>query len=267
MFLSGSSVECATRRAPVAYDYRLETPEVVELDYAPAGIGSRFLAAFIDYLAILGFAIVLGGVCALIGSNGLTTLATVLFLTGAFLLLWGYFIIYETVWSGQTPGKRGVRTRVLKTSGYPIGFGEAVVRNLIRIVDFLPFMYGIGAITMFISPRARRLGDYAAGTIVVKEAAPVVLEEVKIGYAPAGFSSPRLGETDPDELGWDLRALSDREAAVSREFLQRAGSLQSAVRQRLGGEIAHRVAHTIGAREPLDPVQFLARVLELRGEA
>jgi uncharacterized RDD family membrane protein YckC len=247
----------------VAFDYRLETPEVVGVDYAPAGIGSRFLATFIDYLAMAGIGILLGAVCLLIGAGGLDQVAVVLGLTGAFILFWGYFIIYESLWSGQTPGKRAVRIRVLKTTGYPIGFSEAVVRNLVRIVDFLPFFYGVGVVTMFISPQARRLGDYAAGTIVVKERPQIGLAELRGEYAPMR-SSPELGEIDPDELSWDLRAVSERQVAVSREFLERAGSLQPSVRTRIGGEIASHVAQTIGAREPLDAVQFLSRVLKLR---
>ncbi len=248
----------------MAFDYRLETPEVVELDYAPAGIGSRFLATAIDYLAMTGMGFILLVVCLLIGGGGFDQVATVLGLTGAFVLFWGYFIMYESLWSGQTPGKRAVRIRVLKTSGYPIGFSDAVVRNLVRIVDFLPFFYGVGVVTMFISPQARRLGDYAAGTIVVKEKSPIGIAELKLEYAPPVPSSPELGEIDPDELNWDLRAVSEQQVAVSREFLERAGSLQPSVRARIGGEIASRVAQTIGAREPLDAVQFLSRMLNLR---
>ena len=87
----------------------------------------------------------------------------------AFIFLWGYYIFFELAWNGQTPGKRWTKLRVLRTDGTPIGPTEVIIRNLLRLIDFLPFWYGIGIVSMFIQKESRRLGDLAAGTLVVLE--------------------------------------------------------------------------------------------------
>ena len=250
----------------MAEHYRLRTPESVDIDYDLAGIGTRFLAALIDSLVILGAAIVIlfGGLALF--AAGAQNLAAILWLTLYFLLIFGYYIIFETLWNGQTPGKRAMNIRVIKTSGYPIGFVEALVRNLVRIVDALPTAYLIGAVTMFISPESRRLGDYAAGTIVVKERSFVKPAELIVAAQPlqtAAVRVPDLGEIDPDELRWELGVLGPRDLQIVRDFLDRAGALPPAVRKRIGDDIASRVAARIGARDPLDAVQFLERVTYL----
>jgi uncharacterized RDD family membrane protein YckC len=247
----------------VAFDYRLETPEIVTLDFEPAGIGSRMLAALIDYLAIAGMEILLVLAAFLIYLTGARVLALVIGLTVGFIIFWGYFILYETVWAGQTPGKRALHIRVIKTTGYPIGFVDATIRNVVRLADFLPSLYGIGLVSMFVSSQARRLGDYAAGTLVVKERSPVRLSDLRVPAPGASGRIRALGEIDPDELNWDMRVLSDRQVAVAREFLRRSSGLQPPVRDRIGGQLASSVASSIGAREPLDAVRFLSRVLEV----
>jgi uncharacterized RDD family membrane protein YckC len=256
------------KESEVAYDFHLDTPEVVRVDYTPAGIGSRSLAAMIDYLAIGGIGILLAIVCLLIAAAGAAVLATLLGLTGAFIDLWGYFVIYETVWSGQTPGKRAVHIRVMKSTGYPIGFVEAVIRNLVRIIDFLPSFYGVGIITMFISPQARRLGDYAAGTVVVKEQVQVRLADLSVppDTSLRATAPPSRGQVDPDEFSWNVRILEERQVAIMQQYLDRAPGLPQEASARIGGEIARRIATTVGAREPLDPGPFMERVLFLRDQ-
>lgn len=249
----------------MAYNYQVETPEVVQLDFEPAGLGSRSLAAIVDYLAIAGMGILVFLLCVVIYSLGAHILAIILGISGAFIIFWGYFVIYETLWSGQTPGKRAMRIRVLKTTGYPIGFVDVVIRNLIRIIDFLPSLYAIGIVTMFISPQGRRLGDYAAGTLVVKERLPIRLGDLMPNGSrvPIATRQPAIGDVDPDELAWDLRRITSQQAVVAREFLDRSTDLDPSVRARIGGQIAEKVAATIGARDPLDTVHFLSRVLYL----
>lgn len=249
--------------AAVAFDYRLETPEIVTLDFEPAGIGSRMLAALIDYLAIAGMEILLVLAAFLIYRTGARVLALVVGLTVGFIIFWGYFILYETVWTGQTPGKRALHIRVIKTTGYPIGFVDAAIRNVVRLADFLPSLYGIGLVSMFVSSQARRLGDYAAGTLVVKERSSVRLSDLQVPAIHVSGRTRALGEIDPDELNWNTRVLSGQQIAVAREFLRRAPGLQPPVRDRIGGQIAASIASSLGAREPLDAVDFLSRVLEL----
>src|SRR5689334_8462745 len=171
--------------------YTIDTPENIEFAYDIAGIGSRFLAAIIDTLAI-GAALALLGIIAAVANArlGLTSGAASSVLAAAatilsFLILWGYYIVFELVWNGQSIGKRAIGLRVVREGGRPITFVSSAIRNLIRLVDFLPAFYGIGVIVMFIDRRARRLGDLAGGTLVVKERRGVTLESL---VAPAVFA-------------------------------------------------------------------------------
>jgi len=250
----------------MADDYRLTTPEAIDIAYRVSGIGTRFLALAIDGLIWLGLetVILIGSITLYLQGAAAQSVSVILGLSLSFVLFWGYFIFFETVWAGQTPGKRRLRIRVIKTSGYPIGFIEAVIRNLVRIIDFLPLFYGVGVLVMFISPQVRRLGDYAAGTIVIKERSSVSIADLDVVTRPAEFRSvPKLGEIDPDELAWNPQALSAQDRQIIQAFLDRAPSLALAARQRLGEGIAASTAQRIGAREPLDPVRFLERVMYL----
>ena len=155
----------------------IETPEQVALDFPVAGIGSRFVALLLDHLIQFGILLVLslGGfaVMAAAGRHGMETLAGKWFLAGftfvLFLILWGYFALFEAFWHGQTPGKRVMKIRVIKDTGRQITLFEALARNLLRFVDYLPSLYLAGVITMLANKRNKRLGDLAAGTLVVHE--------------------------------------------------------------------------------------------------
>jgi uncharacterized RDD family membrane protein YckC len=250
-------------------DFHLDTPEAIDLAYDVAGIGSRFLAATLDLLVVIALLILIAVGAVAVGQFGDAgaTLATVLFTTLTFVLIWGYYVVFETVWRGQTPGKRALEIRVLKTSGQPIGFVDALIRNIVRVVDFLPVAYGIGVLSMFISSESRRLGDYAAGTIVVKEREKVALRDLmasRVAVLP-GAEQPPIGESDPEELAWNLRALTPHDVHVVTELLTRAPSIPPQVRDRIASEVAPIVAERIGAREPFDSIRFLRRVLYLHG--
>ena len=243
--------------------YRIDAPEAVSITYRVAGIGNRFLATVIDSLVMLagGIVIVLGTFALGLAFPVLRDVATILESTLAFVLVFGYYVVFETLWSGRTPGKRWMHLRVLKTSGYPIGFVNALIRNLVRIVDFLPTSYAIGVIVMFISPQSRRLGDYAAGTVVVKESGPVGLNDLTVPVPVARTVAP--GAIDPEELDWNLDVLTVNEVSLITELLSRLPTLTLPAGQKLARQIADRIAGEIGAREPNDAAQFLRRVLEL----
>jgi uncharacterized RDD family membrane protein YckC len=168
---------------PVQFDQlNVETPELVELRFPVAGIGSRFLAQLIDGLLIFTFYVLLGIVIAIAASGaptttgpaspGLTTagkwfLAGMIFIN--FVIIWGYFALFEGLWHGQTPGKRWMKLRVIKDSGRAITLFESMARNLLRVVDSLPSLYLVGVIAMLFNRSQKRLGDMVAGTIVVHE--------------------------------------------------------------------------------------------------
>jgi len=146
----------------------IDTPEQVHLEFMLAGIGSRFMAAFLDVLIEAVLYLVLFLLTLFWASIGFFNLsrsiwwdALLTFLT--FSINWGYYAIFEALWKGQTPGKRWARIRVIKDSGRPINAFEAITRNLVRFVDFLPFFYGFGVVTMLLNAKHRRLGDYVAG--------------------------------------------------------------------------------------------------------
>jgi uncharacterized RDD family membrane protein YckC len=172
--------------------YTIDTPENIEFRYAVAGIGSRFLAALIDTLLIIVLQLVLSIMYAVVMNNLPLNSAAESVLTGivivvSFVFFWGYYLFFELAWNGQSPGKRAVRLRVVRHGGRPVTFVASATRNLIRIVDLLPFLYVLGLLTMFIDRRTRRLGDLAAGTLVVKERQAVSLEHLA---ARAGMPRP-----------------------------------------------------------------------------
>jgi len=161
------------------------TPEQVTFGYQLAGPGSRFLAQIIDFpiqVAVLVLALLAGTAAgALAGNSGVATIAIIVL---AFVVIWGYYPVSEAVWSGKTVGKYAFGLRVVGDQGEPIRVSQAVIRNLLRIVDFLPLFYGIGIIALFWNGRGKRLGDLAAGTVVVRERAPIRLSQLRAGGAP-----------------------------------------------------------------------------------
>jgi uncharacterized RDD family membrane protein YckC len=142
------------------------TAEQVPFSYRVAGMGSRLLAWLVDsaLLVVLGFIGVMIGSVLETGRGGLGQAVTLLWVFG---LLWGYFLLFEWLWHGQTPGKRLLGIRVIHWRGTSLGFVEAAVRNVLRVVDALPLFYGVGFLVAACSREHRRLGDLAAGTLVV----------------------------------------------------------------------------------------------------
>ena len=177
---------------PALDDYlHIDTPENVAFGYEVAGIGSRFLAALVDTLLIVILQVIVNVTLLLLVAafldfrlddlNGLPSgwaWVAAAFGLVAFAFLWGYYIFFELLWNGQSPGKRMVGLRVLRANGAPITLAESLIRNLVRLIDFLPMYYGVGVVTMFIDSKSRRLGDLAAGTLVVRERARITLESL-----------------------------------------------------------------------------------------
>src|SRR5436305_14053841 len=150
-------------------NFDILTPERVSLQYQVAGVGSRGAALLVDGAIQGALLIVLSLFWAVAGGlSPRTSVGGVLlgiWVVLVFVLLFGYFPLLEIAWSGQTPGKRALGLRVLRENGYPIRPVDAVIRNVLRLVDILPGFYAVGVIAMLLNPRARRLGDFAAGTV------------------------------------------------------------------------------------------------------
>jgi uncharacterized RDD family membrane protein YckC len=151
-------------------DLVVSTPERVSFDYQVAGLGTRGVAQILDLLIVgaLLFAVFFVAVAAASYTQS-GTVGTLVFAFGAFVVVFGYFWISEALFSGQTLGKRAFRLRAVGDRGEPLTWMQAGIRNVVRIVDFLPYGYGVGVVVLFVNGRGKRLGDLAAGTVVVKD--------------------------------------------------------------------------------------------------
>ncbi len=217
----------------------IETPERVPLHFALASIGNRFIACAIDH-AIQALAIGLIGLSALI----LTSFPSIerviasapkwvvaVMIIVLFLILAGYFAFFEWAWSGQTPGKRWLKLRVLREDGRPITFWEAAVRNLLRTLDMMPApFYSIGLISVFSTTRDQRVGDMVAGTVVVREREAEAPEFSQVFATPV--SDPALRRSfKPVDFTASLASLTDSEIQVVETFLRRRWDLSDVPRQ------------------------------------
>jgi uncharacterized RDD family membrane protein YckC len=213
--------------------FTIDTPEQTALEFSLAGTGSRFLALAIDTLIQVTAWVGLAMSATLLTWFAGRTLAGPWIAAAAFLLFflayYGYFVIFEALWNGQTPGKRMIRIRVIKDNGQPIRAIESVGRNLLRIVDQLPFFYAIGIISVLVSKKSKRLGDFVAGTIVVHERA---LEDIKPVWE-TGIASSEL------KLGSEHLTLED--LALVEAFLNRRSSLAADVRYNAAAQIVDRL--------------------------
>ncbi|MEK6289597.1 MAG: RDD family protein [Acidobacteriota bacterium] len=244
----------------------IETPERVELHYVLANIGNRFLAAAIDHLIqtvaiviVLVAAGALGGWQLFSSMEAWTAAMTVLVV---FAIYWGYFVAFETLWSGQTPGKRMMRLRVVREDGRPVRFFEVFVRNLLRVaIDFQPLpSYAIGVVSIIFSARSKRVGDFVAGTVVIKERAteaPSLNEIIKVSE----IEQQRVERAMPAPFVADTRRLSEPELRAVETFLKRRFELQEPNRTALAARIAQPISVKLGiATDGLAPESLLEEV-------
>lgn len=165
------------------------TPEGVALRLPAAGPMPRALAWMIDFairISVLGVA---ATVLALLGRTGMGLYAVLMF-----VVFWFYPVLFEVLWDGRTPGKRALGLRVVAANGAPVGWLAAFVRNLLRVVDMLPFGYAFGLLASLADPWGRRLGDMVAGTLVVHVAAAAGRSSVPIGGVAAPAQTLLLHE-------------------------------------------------------------------------
>jgi uncharacterized RDD family membrane protein YckC len=148
-------------------DRRILTPEHVEVRLTPAGLGSRSLAAGIDLALILVTASFVGGM--LVYSIPVAGLGVAAAITAAFVIQWGWHVYFETRQEGRSPGKRLMGLRVVDGRGLPIGLAQSFVRTVMRVLDSLPILYGLGALVCQVDRHRRRLGDLMADTLVIRE--------------------------------------------------------------------------------------------------
>lgn len=194
----------------------IETPEGIELVLRPAGPVPRALAWALDMIIRFVLYTALLMVLAPFGGTGMG-----IFLVALFLLEWLYPVVFEVLWKGQTPGKRALGLRVLLGDGTPVGWGASLLRSLLMTADFLPLGYGAGLASMLLQKDCRRLGDLAAGTVVV-------YAEERLDR-PATAPDPYPPEAAAVPLGLDeqqaIATFGERAASLSPERVQELADL------------------------------------------
>src|SRR6267378_7884141 len=245
----------------------IETPDHVVLRFQLAGAGNRGFAAITDFIiaAVLTFA--LG-----FSFQKLTEIDPSLDqwsgweLFAELLIAWLYFVLLEWLWNGQTIGKRIFGLRVISEDGEPARFVAVIVRNLVRVVDFLPLFYGFGLVTLIISPRSQRLGDYAGGTFVVRAPRP------RQNWSALRTLSalPRWNLAEPGTpTSPTLRVLPGEAQRLVREFVLREQKLTPAARMALAKQLAARLRALLPEFQVADDVELIrtvARSLRARGD-
>jgi uncharacterized RDD family membrane protein YckC len=252
----------------------IDTPEQVAIRFPVAGLGSRFLAILIDsllqaaaYLAVFLILVLVISAAPKSSSTGELSHAGEKWLIAGlilvhFLMYWGYFTLFEAFWNGQTPGKKLFKIRVIQDSGRQITFFESMTRNLIRIIDLIPSIYLVGVITMACNRQHKRLGDLAAGTLVVHERPTE--EPIWGGAGPrtitAGAFQPVEREPSflaPQNLAVALPAdaiarLSAEDLNVIDKFFSRALDMDVGTRAQLAARLAAQMSAKMNIETPKD---------------
>lgn len=236
-------------------DLVVATPERVSFDYQVAGLGTRAIAQILDLLILSGVLIGVFFAAIAVSAAGQDTLGGLLATIGSFLVVFGYFWACEAFWSGQTIGKRVFRLRAVGDRGEPMSFVQAGVRNIVRIVDFLPYFYGVGFVVLFLNGRGKRLGDLAAGTVVVKDSDYIALWQLPGGRpAPPPPPPPPPGtepSVPPPPPRADLAPASEAELALRRldpdlrrfvaSYAGRRHEIALPLRAQLAGQVQDRL--------------------------
>ncbi|MGA7934220.1 MAG: RDD family protein [Kovacikia sp.] len=222
----------------------LSTPESVELEFTLAGIGNRTLALLIDYhimgLLLFGFWVLWGtfslGLLSYLSGTNQNYTAVPIWLTAiavliSFVIFTGYFAFFELAWQGQTPGKRIAKIRVIRDDGKPIGISQVALRSLLRPIDDLLF---IGAFFILFGKREKRLGDWAAGTLVIQEQRPGSKETIVISEQAKDLATqlPAMA---------DLSQLLPDDFVVIRTYLERRAAMAPNARKELSLKLARQL--------------------------
>jgi uncharacterized RDD family membrane protein YckC len=232
-------------------DIRIETPEQIDVSLEIAGLGSRFVAWVVDWLCkavgalvLLLLGLILAGLGGIDPGNAKMFLVA---LSGVTFFWWlGYDITFEVRRNGQTPGKKTAGIRVIREWGAPVDFRSACIRNLLALADFLPPVYVLGGVLVLLSARGQRLGDMAAGTIVIRERAPEPpgdpVEAIqRLALDEFLFTAEQLAVCQPDDRN------------VLRAFFKRYPKLEPKPRHQLALRLAEEFRRKTGY-QPLEPL-------------
>ena len=239
----------------------VRTPESIAFSYELAGVGSRFLALAVDFtIQVVVLLLLIWGVSAAVfhapaghiiartGSGRLAySLTIAIIIAVVFLIFFGYFILFEAMWNGQTPGKKMLGIRVVRDGGYPLDFMASLIRNLIRVGETALGFYALSAVVAVLSPLNKRVGDLAAGTIVIRE---------------SRMESPEKMLREVSEPVYAATAyVSGEERSIIRRFLERRTDLVPQRRASLAAQLAQRVRPRVPAElQRLDDEDLLERL-------
>ena len=238
----------------------VRTPESIAFSYELAGVGSRFLALAVDFTIQVATALLIIWVWAAMSAHAgrlpiavhgpdrvVRNLAIAFIVAVLFLIFFGYFIAFEIVWNGQTPGKRMLGIRVVRDGGYPVDFMASLIRNLIRVGETGLGFYAVSAVVAVLSPLNQRIGDIAAGTIVIRESRMESPEHMLREVAEPVYAATAY--------------VSGEERALIRRFLERRHDLVAARRVSLAHQLAERVRPRVPADlQRLDDEDLLERL-------
>jgi uncharacterized RDD family membrane protein YckC len=231
----------------VEYEDRrtISTPEGVQLALPLAGIGSRFMALLIDYL--IGGVVYLVAILAALSLAG-DRAATIVAVTAILGINVVYFVLFEVFGGGRTLGKRATGLRVVTDGGGQVGLRASLIRNIIRVLELGALAYTPAIVSVLSTKNNQRLGDLAAGTLVVRD---TKLERVVSATQTPPVSSERYAS-------WDVTGIGEEEAGAVRSFLERRNQLRPGARRALAEQLAGRLRPLVaGAQHGLGDEAFL----------
>jgi uncharacterized RDD family membrane protein YckC len=233
----------------VQYEDRITipTPEGVSLELTLAGLGSRAVAGGLDLVfkgLLVGLLLVV--VVAAVGAGGVAVL-----LPAAVLTMLLYDVLFETLGGGRTIGKRMGGLRVVRSSGRPVDLVASMIRNVLRLVDGMPFTYLPTIVSIVVTQRNQRPGDLAADTVVIRDRRAI--DRVQPGFeAPVPLPAPATAGAS-----WDVSAVPAEDLATVRTFLERRDGLAGDARVRLAAQLDGALRPRVGGADESDPERFL----------
>ena len=242
----------------------IETPEKIRFDYKIADIGTRIAAFMIDLL--IQFIIILIGYLLLYFSGSLSyffsssigNLMKAFFMLLIFFLRWGYFVFFEITMEGQSPGKKAMRIRVIRENGESLKVEDIFIRNLIRTIDGVPGLPFVGAFVAMIDKKSRRLGDMAAGTLVVNE--------IHFNLKEPDFQVNIKEESAQNEKIETINKLNENELYIIRRFLNEKHKLPPEKEEEVAVKLMYQIKERLHLNHvELKPIEFLEEVYRQHG--
>jgi uncharacterized RDD family membrane protein YckC len=246
----------------------IQTPENVGFHYVLAGLGSRATAFLLDtgirflFIFVIFIGIMLtarwlpsldpSGIFSDLSKNWIIAIGVIAY----GLIDLGYFLLFEALWNGQTPGKRQQGLRVVRADGTPIGWLGSAIRNILRAVDILAGVYPIGFVVMFLSQNSQRIGDYAADTVVIVERSR--------GVPKVRTALPEPDKEPRGDIETHISTLRPKQYQVLRTFLQRREAMDHDHRQHLARLLAQRLLEKweISYKLDISYESFIAQVVD-----